>query len=87
MAAGDHLAALRRHGLRVDAALYDPGAQLHFEAEQLARERVAPLPRPLRSGPPGVHDPLLLRAALQKLFADLPEGRTGGRVSGAQQLG
>jgi uncharacterized cofD-like protein len=50
-------------------------------------QRVAPLPRPLRSERPGVHDPLLLRAALQKLFADLPERRTGGRVSGAQQLG
>lgn len=86
MAASDHLAALRRHGLRVDAALYDPGAQLHFEAEQLARERVAPLPRALRSERPGVHDPLLLRAALQKLFADWPEAGTGGQVSCAQQL-
>jgi uncharacterized cofD-like protein len=68
MAASDHLAALRRHGVRVDAALYDPAAKLHFKPEQLARESVAPLPRPLRAERSGVHHPQLLSAALHELL-------------------
>ena len=43
MRASDHLGALRRHGVRVDAALYDPRAELHFDAAELAGERVEAL--------------------------------------------
>jgi uncharacterized cofD-like protein len=68
MTACDHLAALRRHGLRVDAVLYDPAARLHFEPGQLADEGLEPLPRFLRSVKPGVHDPALLRVALKELL-------------------
>jgi uncharacterized cofD-like protein len=64
----DHLAALRRHGVRVDIALYDPDTALHFESEQLARERVTPLPRSLQSERPGIHDQALLHTALEELF-------------------
>jgi uncharacterized cofD-like protein len=70
MTGRDHLAALQRHGVRVDTALYDPGAELQFEPEQLAGERVRAVRRPLRSEQAGVHDPVLLRAALMELFAD-----------------
>ena len=67
MTARDHLAALRRHGVRVDAVLYDPGAKLHFEAERLACEGLEPLPRFLRSIHQGVHDPALLSMALEEI--------------------
>jgi uncharacterized cofD-like protein len=67
MTACDHLEALRRHGVRVDTVLYDPTADLHFDAEQLADEGLEPLPRLLRSALPGTHDPALLRAALNEL--------------------
>jgi uncharacterized cofD-like protein len=70
MTGRDHLAALRRHGVRVDTALYDPGAELKFESEQLAGERVRAVQRPLRSEQSGIHEPVLLRAALMELFAE-----------------
>jgi uncharacterized cofD-like protein len=69
MAGSDHLAALRRHGVRVDTALYDPDAELHFESEHLARERVRPVPRLLQSEQTGIHGEALLRTALEELFA------------------
>ena len=68
MTAYDHLAALRRHGVRVDAVLYDPAAKLHFASKQLEREGLEPLPRFLRGAQPGVHDPALLRVALTELL-------------------
>jgi uncharacterized cofD-like protein len=70
MTGQDHLAALQRHGVRVDTALYDPGAELQFEPEQLAGEQVRAVRRPLRSEQAGVHDPVLLRAALMELFGE-----------------
>ena len=68
LAGEDHLAALRRHGVRVDAALFDPAAELHFEARQLAADHVQPMPRPLRGRRRGVHDQRLLRAAIGELL-------------------
>jgi uncharacterized cofD-like protein len=68
MTAIDHLAALRRHGLRVDAALYDPAAEVSFAADQVPPGHIELIPRPLRSSDPGSHDPALLRAALVQLF-------------------
>ncbi len=73
MDAADHLAALRRHGVRPDVVLYDPAAELHFEADQLAREDLVACPRPLRGERQGLHDPALLRAALSELVGDLGE--------------
>lgn len=73
MAGIDHLRALRRHGVRVDAALYDPEATLRLAPAVLARYGVAPIPRALRSSSdPAVHDPDRLRSALGELFSSLP---------------
>lgn len=69
MTAYDHLAALRRHRVRLDAVLYDPAAKLHFDPEQLAVRGYQPLAHPLRSAQSGAHDPALLRDALEQLFA------------------
>jgi 2-phospho-L-lactate transferase/gluconeogenesis factor (CofD/UPF0052 family) len=76
MSASSHLAALRHHGIRVDAVLYDPGAELSFAPAQLARRHVEAIPRRLQNGQPGVHDPALLRTALRALLA-------GGRQAAA----
>jgi uncharacterized cofD-like protein len=73
MAASDHLGALRHHGVRVDVALYDPCADLQFEAPRLAQEGVEPRPRSLQGGHRGMHDPTLLRAALQELVVNADE--------------
>lgn len=69
MSAHDHLAALRVHGVRVDAVLYDPAAALHFAPGELARQGLEALPRLLRSPHPEVHDPDLLRAALKGVLS------------------
>ena len=68
MAGDEHLAALRRHGVRVDAALYDPRAELHLDARQLEDDHVQPMPRPLQGARQGVHDQRLLRAAIDELL-------------------
>jgi uncharacterized cofD-like protein len=78
MAGIDHLSALRRHGVRVDAALYDPEATLRLEPAVLARYGVAPIPRALRSSSDhAAHDPDRLRSALRELFSSLPTGAVG----------
>ncbi|MBV9047496.1 MAG: YvcK family protein [Solirubrobacterales bacterium] len=77
MTAWEHLAALRRHGVRVDAVLYDPRAKLHFDADRLSARGYEPLPRLLRSARPGAHDPALLRVALEELFARPRRERMG----------
>ena len=69
MAGHDHLAALRRHGVRVDAALFDPRAELHLDARQLEDDHVQPMPRPLKGPRRGVHDQRLLRAAIGELLS------------------
>jgi uncharacterized cofD-like protein len=68
MAGEDHLAALRRHGVRVDAALFDPQAELQFDARQLTADQIQPMPRPLRGPRRGIHDQRLLRAAIGELL-------------------
>jgi uncharacterized cofD-like protein len=68
MAGDDHLAALRRHGVRVDAALFDPRAELHLDARQLEDDHVQAMPRPLLGPRRGVHDQGLLRAAIGELL-------------------
>ena len=77
LAGSDHLRALRRHGVRVDAALYDPEATLRLEPAVLARYGVAPIPRALRSSDHAVHDPDRLRSALRELFSSLPTSTLG----------
>lgn len=64
----EHFAALRRHGVRVDAVLYDPDASLRLEAQEFHDQGVATIPRRLVGATCGVHDPQLLRAALSELL-------------------
>ncbi len=68
MSAADHLAALRRHGVRVDAVHFDRAATLHFTSGQLEATRVRALAHPLVGSVHGRHDPVLLSAALHDLF-------------------
>ncbi|MGO9752503.1 MAG: gluconeogenesis factor YvcK family protein [Solirubrobacteraceae bacterium] len=69
MSAADHLAALRDHGVRFDAVLYDPAAELGFRSEQIVHDGLSAYAAPLQGDVPGVHDAGLLRAALLELFA------------------
>jgi uncharacterized cofD-like protein len=75
MSAVDHLATLRRHGVRVDAVLFDPAAQLHFSPRQLEATGLRALGYPLLGSLPGRHDPALLRAALHDLFGPRSAGK------------
>jgi uncharacterized cofD-like protein len=78
MSSGDHHAALRDHGVRVDAVLYDPAAQLHPSQEDLAGWGLRALGRPLASRIPSCHDPALLSAALEELFSGEPPDPQNG---------
>jgi uncharacterized cofD-like protein len=69
MTAADHLAALREHGVRIDAVLQDPQAPLHLEGAEPIGERLQIVSHPLQGTTRGVHDRALLRAALEVLFA------------------
>ena len=65
----DHLLALRRHGIRVDAVLHDPGAMLRLEQAELDRHAVLSIPRTLCSGDNRTeHDPVQLRYAIGELL-------------------
>jgi uncharacterized cofD-like protein len=66
--ASDHLDAFRRHGVRVDAVLYDPSATLHFSPQGLADQGVEALPHQLRNSKARRHDSDLLREALINLI-------------------
>ena len=77
MSGQDHLAALRRHGVRVDAALFDPSAELHFEARQLEADHIQPMPRPLQGPRRGMHDQRLLRAAIGELLEPDDDAASG----------
>jgi uncharacterized cofD-like protein len=72
MSGSDHLAAFRSHGVRVDAVLYDPAAELRFNAETFTRHGLVSIAAPLCGPTQGVHDVPLLRAALCDLLADDP---------------
>ena len=67
MTAAEHLAALRRHNVQVDAVVYDPAAALRFAPSELAREPLQAWARRLRGRERGVHDPVLLRAVLREI--------------------
>ena len=75
--AQDQLAALRRHGVRVDAVMYDPSATLHFAPEGLAGQGIDALPRQLAGSDPGVHDRQLLRKALTEYLGSAATSRVG----------
>jgi uncharacterized cofD-like protein len=65
----DHLLALRLHGVRVDAVMYDPSAALAFDPAELKKYGVDSVPRKLRdSGNPALHDSASLRLALRELI-------------------
>jgi hypothetical protein len=70
MTARDHFEALRGHGVRIDAALYDPGAQLRLDSELLAREGVRPIAWRLSAPRSGAHHSRLLGVALRKLLLE-----------------
>ena len=75
MSACDHLEALRAHGVRIDTVLYDSAAELRFEPGQLDGQGLEAMPRPILSARPGVHDPVLLGAALGELLNRIPPAR------------
>jgi uncharacterized cofD-like protein len=72
--ANDHLDALRRHRVRVDAVIYDPSARLHFSLDWLAGQGVEALPSRLRGSKPGIHDRDLLGQALTELVGSADTG-------------
>jgi uncharacterized cofD-like protein len=64
----DHLTAVREHGGRVDAFLYDPERGLRVDPEAVAALGARPVAAPI-SQPEGlVHDPLQLAKALSALL-------------------
>lgn len=65
--AGDQLDVLLRHGVRIDAALYDPDSGLGPSSERLAERGVETIPRSLRARTSRVHDKQLLCSALTEL--------------------
>jgi uncharacterized cofD-like protein len=84
----DQLDALRRHGVRVDAVLYDPAADLRLEPELLAAAGVQPIAHDLgarrarthgRELLAGTHDRELLAAALAELIDGSPTSRRDAR--------
>jgi uncharacterized cofD-like protein len=94
MSAADHLRSLRRHGVRVDAVLYDPAAKLHFSAAELDGADLPGIAYPLKSLQPRRHEPMLLAAALQDLFSgrrpwwiSVPELEPRGSPGGAAVAG
>ncbi len=66
----DQLDVLVGHGLRVDAALYDPDCALGRSCARLAGRGVHTIARPMRAAVPGAHDPAMLRAALSDLVRE-----------------
>ncbi len=67
--AGDQLDVLAGHGVRIDAALYDPDSGLGPSSERLAERGVETIPRSLRARTSRVHDRQLLRSALTELVS------------------
>ena len=66
--ANEQFDALRRHGVRLDAVLYDPAASLRLEVRQFHAEGVQTIPRDLIGATRETHDPELLRVALSELL-------------------
>jgi uncharacterized cofD-like protein len=63
----DQLDALRAHGVRIDAVLYDPAADLRLEPELLAAAGVQAIAHDLGAVSARTHDRELLAAALAEL--------------------
>lgn len=83
MSAGDHLAALQRHGVRIDTVLHDPAAGLRLTPPELAAFDVRGVARPMVSASAGRHEPALLAEALGELFSTRPALRpSAGGVHG-----
>lgn len=75
----EHVLALRRHGVRVDAVLHDPDASLHFDTDALAHESTLSIRRAMRDpGGRAVHDSERLRVALRELIAPPATSRAAG---------
>jgi uncharacterized cofD-like protein len=68
--AGDQLDVLLRHGVRIDAALYDPDSGLGRSAGRLADRGVQTIARSMRAKNARVHDRELLRSVLIELVSD-----------------
>jgi uncharacterized cofD-like protein len=80
MSAIDHLRAFTSHGVRVDAVLHDPSAQLRFDASELESHGVRSIERVVRGkGDRAVHDPERLRATLRELIGARESAVVGGR--------
>lgn len=80
---GDHVQALRDHGVVVDTVLTDPGGLDLGELPDDVRLELAPLGR--RAGPG--HDPILLADALSRLLrsrSTLGRGDAGSRLGPAE---
>jgi uncharacterized cofD-like protein len=82
MSAAEHLAALRGHGVRVDAVLFDPAAKLHLTARQCDATHVRALAYPLVNSADGGHDPVLLSAALTEVFSERLTRRNSDTFTG-----
>ena len=65
--AGDQLDVLLHHGVRIDAALYDPESGLGRSSKRLSERGVETIPRSLRALSSRVHDRQLLGSALTDL--------------------
>lgn len=75
----EHLLVMRLHGVRVDAVLHDPSAELKFDPDELARNGVESVSSGLSSRTdPSLHDREGLRLALCALFSS-HRARTAGR--------
>jgi uncharacterized cofD-like protein len=75
----EHVLALPRHGVRVDAVLHDPAATLALETDDLTRQSMLSIRRAMCDpGDRAVHDPERLRAALRELIAPSATSRGFG---------
>jgi uncharacterized cofD-like protein len=76
MKAIDQLRTLQRHGVRVDAVVYDPAAELPFTEAELVRHRVRAVARELQVSGFDGHDQSRLRAVLRELIGKCPAATT-----------
>ena len=67
----EQLDALHRHGVRIDAVLYDPRARGNLDSRRLSALGIYEVPRRLLDAATGSHDRRLLLEALQELISSL----------------
>jgi uncharacterized cofD-like protein len=83
LSGGEHLGAIRRAGVRVDAVLHDPSAPLHLTPQEVARAAVRVCEGRLAAEiQQAAHDPARLRSALRELVRVAGEA---GAVSGSDR--